>query len=316
MNEHSSRISSSFSSGSVHNLTLLRPAVKRRGSISELMSRVKLSLRPSGSHLHSRNKTTVYSSKLDDYDILRTIGSGATASVHSAIYKHTQNVVAIKAVELDESTLNDTKLEALRKEIQIMTLSRHRHLLEVYQSFVHASKLYIVTPIMTAGSCHDLLVSDRYIGFDEPIVASIIKQVSLGLEYLHDNDLIHRDVKSANLLVDWNTGIIKLADFGVSNHLLTNMEHNPLKQRTFSFSRKKSSSFLNPSDIPSSGFCASNQNKKARRSFVGTPCWMAPEILLNENYDTKVDIWALGITAIEIASGRPPYSEFDPLTVG
>lgn len=92
-----------------------------------------------------------YSSKADDYDVLRNIGAGATASVYSAIYKPNQSVIAIKTVNLEEIGLDDSRLDALRKEIQIMTLCRHPHLLEVYQSFVHSSQLYIVTPIMSAG---------------------------------------------------------------------------------------------------------------------------------------------------------------------
>jgi serine/threonine protein kinase len=90
---------------------------------------------------------------VDDYDILRTIGAGATASVYSAIYKPTQSMIAIKTVNLEDNHLDDSRLEALRKEIQIMNLCKHPHLLQVYQSFVHSSQLYIVTPIMSAGKC-------------------------------------------------------------------------------------------------------------------------------------------------------------------
>lgn len=128
---------------------------------------------------------------------------------------------------------------------------------------------------------------------------SILKQVALGLNYLHGNELVHRDIKSANLLLDWDTGLVKLADFGVSNHLF-NTSDLP----------KKSTTSLLPFQTPQL-----HQLKKARHSFVGTPCWMAPEILLNHDYDTKVDVWSFGITAIELASGKPPFSEYDPITV-
>ncbi|PHZ10906.1 Pkinase-domain-containing protein, partial [Rhizopus microsporus ATCC 52813] len=240
-----------------------------------------------------------YSSKVDDYGILRTIGAGATASVYSAIYKPTQSMIAIKTVNLEDNHLDDSRLEALRKEIQIMNLCKHPHLLQVYQSFVHSSQLYIVTPIMSAGSCHDILLKNRCVGLKENIVSCILKQVALGLEYLHSNELIHRDVKSANLLIDWETGTVKLADFGVSNHLF-NLADLP----------KKNETFLLPFHAPQH-----QHPKKARRSFVGTPCWMAPEILLNHDYDAKIDVWSLGITAIELAKGRPPYSEYDPITI-
>lgn len=142
---------------------------------------------------------------------------------------------------------------------------------------------------------------------------SILKQVAQGLEYLHENELVHRDIKSANMLIDFDTGIVKLADFGVSNHLLSNLNELPKNVNYFrKYHTKKSDSeaqdynnFLAPPTPP----------KKARRSFVGTPCWMAPEILLNQDYDTQVDLWSLGITCLELACGKPPFSEYDPMTV-
>lgn len=140
-----------------------------------------------------------------------------------------------------------------------------------------------------------------------------MKQVALGLEYLHENELVHRDIKSANMLIDYDTGIVKLADFGVSNHLMANLNELPKNPNYF---RQQMEEFGTDSVLK---FQANNSfpvtPKKARRSFVGTPCWMAPEILLNQDYDTKVDIWSLGITCIELACGKPPFSEYDPMTV-
>jgi hypothetical protein len=124
-----------------------KKALSRQKSLSELVNRVKLSLKP----LKQQPKRIPYSSQVDDYDRIRTIGAGASASVYSAKFKPTQSIVAIKVVDLEESNIEDSRLEALRKEIQIMALCRHPHLLEVFQSFVSLSQLYIITPIMTAG---------------------------------------------------------------------------------------------------------------------------------------------------------------------
>lgn len=142
-----------------------------------------------------------------------------------------------------------------------------------------------------------------------------MKQVALGLEYLHENELVHRDIKSANMLIDFDTGIVKLADFGVSNHLLANLSDLPKNPNYFRLQQELEEQVFGAFQV-----CANNSMfpvtpKKARRSFVGTPCWMAPEILLNQDYDTKVDLWSLGITCIELACGKPPFSEYDPLTV-
>ncbi|KAI8347627.1 kinase-like domain-containing protein [Choanephora cucurbitarum] len=281
--------------------TSTKKPLSRQRSISELVSRVlTLKSKPSP----PPPLPTYYSSCSEDYDPIRIVGSGASASVYSAIYKPNQSVIAIKTVNLEENGIDDARLDALRKEIQIMTLCRHPHLLEVLQSFVYRSQLYIITPIMSAGSCHDLLARLHHVGFDEPIVACIIKQVAQGLDYLHENELVHRDIKSANLLIDFDTGIVKLADFGVSNQLLNNLADFP-----------KHPSLLSKPSRLDAGLLSPTMPKKARRSFVGTPCWMAPEILLNRDYDTKVDLWALGITTLELGCGKPPFAEYDPFTV-
>lgn len=122
-----------------------------------------------------------------------------------------------------------------------------------------------------------------------------MKQVLDGLHYLHCNNLIHRDVKAANLLVDRCTGNVKLADFGVSA-VLTMPEAQP------------------PS-ILLNGRRPGTRRRATRNSFVGTPCWMSPEILESKGYDCKVDMWSLGITALELAYGRPPNSYSDPANV-
>ena len=116
-----------------------------------------------------------------------------------------------------------------------------------------------------------------------------------GLYYLHQNNLIHRDVKAANLLVDRITGNVTLADFGVSA-VLTLAD-------------------AQPQSILLNGRRCSGRRKAARNSFVGTPCWMSPEILESRGYDCKVDMWSLGITALELAYGRPPNAHSDPTNV-
>ena len=105
-----------------------------------------------------------------------------------------------------------------------------------------------------------------------------------GLQYLHENGLLHRDIKAANLLLD--CGTVVLADFGVSNHLLASTTSE----------RGKTS-------------------LRRRRSFLGTPFFMAPEILQHHEYNQNVDIWALGISTLELATGWPPLCDHDAATV-
>lgn len=159
-----------------------------------------------------------------------------------------------------------------------MALSKHPNVLRVYGSFVHGSKLYIVTPFLAGGSCLDIMKTRFPDGLDELSIATILKQTLEALLYLHKNGHIHRDVKAGNLLVD-EDGTVLLGDFGVSSSLMETGERG------------------------------------MRKTFVGTPCWMAPEVMEQAEYDYKADIWSFGITAIELATGHAPFAKYPPLKV-
>lgn len=157
-----------------------------------------------------------------------------------------------------------------------MALSKHPNVLRVYGSFVNGSKLYIVTPYLAAGSCLDIMKTTFPDGLDEVSIATILRQALEGLIYLHKNGHIHRDVKAGNLLMD-QQGTVLLADFGVSSSLA--------------------------------------ENGDVRKTFVGTPCWMAPEVMEQAGYDYKADIWSFGITSLELATGHAPFAKFPPMKV-
>ncbi|KAI8062497.1 kinase-like domain-containing protein, partial [Gongronella butleri] len=206
--------------------------------------------------------------------ILGHSGYGSSAVVHEAIYKPTQRRVAVKVIDLDMFERN--QIDELRRETALMALSKHPNVLRVYGSFVQGSKLYIITPYLSAGSCLDIMKTAFPDGFDEPAIAVILKQTLEGLVYLHKNGHIHRDVKAGNLLMD-DHGTVQLADFGVSSSL--------------------------------------TENSEVRKTFVGTPCWMAPEVMEQLGYDYKADIWSFGITAIELATGHAPFAKYPPMKV-
>ncbi|KAI9474299.1 MAG: hypothetical protein EXX96DRAFT_621937 [Benjaminiella poitrasii] len=177
---------------------------------------------------------------------------------------------------IDLDMFERNQIDELRRETALMALSKHPNVLRVYGSFVNGSKLYIVTPYLAAGSCLDIMKTSFQDGFDEISIATILRQALEGLVYLHKNGHIHRDVKAGNLLMD-QYGTVLLADFGVSSSL--------------------------------------NENGAIRKTFVGTPCWMAPEVMEQAGYDYKADIWSFGITALELATGHAPFAKYPPMKV-
>ncbi|ORX53602.1 kinase-like protein [Hesseltinella vesiculosa] len=225
-------------------------------------------------HHHDDDNTFDLSNKPADYALKEPIGYGSSAVVYEAIYKPTQRRVAIKVIDLDMFERN--QIDELRRETALMALSKHPNVLRVCGSYVQGSKLHIVTPFLSAGSCLDIMKSSFPDGFDEVSIVAILKQALEALLYLHKNGHIHRDVKAGNLLMD-ESGTVQLADFGVSSSL--------------------------------------TENSEVRKTFVGTPCWMAPEVMEQSGYDFKADIWSFGITAIELATGHAPFAKYPPMKV-
>ncbi|KAJ3318932.1 hypothetical protein HDV06_006921 [Boothiomyces sp. JEL0866] len=240
-----------------------------------------IGVRLNGTMRRTASNTTVptegFSMNPEDYELKQVIGQGSSATVYLANYKLQNLPVSIKVIDLDLFERN--QIDELRRELQIMTLSKHTNLLPVYGSFVNGSKLFIVTPFLSAGSGLDIMKTAYKNGMEEAVIATILKQVLQGLEYLHAQGLIHRDIKAGNLLVN-NDGLVQLADFGVSSSLSENGNRNA-----------------------------------SRKTFVGTPCWMAPEVMDQSGYDFKADIWSFGITALELANGHAPYAKFPPMKV-
>ncbi|PHH87294.1 hypothetical protein CDD83_9062 [Cordyceps sp. RAO-2017] len=212
-----------------------------------------------------RESSAVQDPGLKDYRLGECLGKGAFGSVYKAFNWSTGEAVAVKQIKLAD--LPKSELRMIESEIDLLKNLLHDNIVK-YIGFVKSVDcLNIILEYCENGSLHSILKA--YGKFPENLVGVYMTQVLQGLQYLHDQGVIHRDIKGANILTT-KDGTVKLADFGVSTSTL-----------------------------------AGGQDKEAQ--VVGTPYWMAPEIIQLSGASSASDIWSVGCTVIELLQGKPPY---------
>ncbi|KAJ3016679.1 Serine/threonine-protein kinase 24 [Thoreauomyces humboldtii] len=205
------------------------------------------------------------------YTLVEKVGEGSYGEIFKSVLKtDALKIVALKIIDL-EKTQDD--LDELLYEVDFQAKCFSPHLARYYGSWLWQNKLYIAMEYLGGGTACELIQHSK---LSEEQCAYILREILKGLDYMHGENRIHRDIKAENILFD-NWGALKLADFGVAAQIKA-----PASSRT---------------------------------TFVGTPLYMAPEIIKGDAYGCTVDIWSVGILAIELATGQPPRSNLHPMDI-
>ncbi|SGY23847.1 BQ5605_C019g08988 [Microbotryum silenes-dioicae] len=205
------------------------------------------------------------------------IGAGSFGSVFLGMNPMSGLLMAVKQVELPTGNSHNEErkksmLEALEREIELLKDLRHENIVQYFDSSTDSTHLNIFLEYVPGGSVAALL--SNYGAFEEALVSKFVRQILTGLAYLHDREIIHRDIKGANILVD-NKGGIKISDFGISKKVEDNLLSGA---------------------------------KVHRPSLQGSVYWMAPEVVKQTSYTSKADIWSLGCLVVEMLTGAPPWA--------
>ena len=219
----------------------------------------------------------------DLFTILYPIGHGAFGTVYKALHNSSNQVYAIKIIDYskdnnkDNNNIIDYNYNSVQQETSLMRkVSNSDYIVKYYGSYFSrkSNTIWLILEYCSSGSAIDLMLSMNRT-FSEVEVATIMEMILKGLILMHKQNLIHRDIKGANILIS-EDGYAKLGDFGVGAFL---------------------------------------SDEEYRISKKGSPYWMSPQVASCSQYDSKTDIWSLGITCIELLEGEPPFSELKPKKV-
>ncbi|OMJ70843.1 hypothetical protein SteCoe_31086 [Stentor coeruleus] len=196
----------------------------------------------------------------DDYKIGRRIGVGSFSDVYEVQMKTTHEKFACKRMR----PLNLRERQLFLNEFVLTKISNHPNIINYYKIYDYQGEIWLIMELLNFTLTNALSVNDP---LPYPIINYIFIEILKALDFMHTRYRIHRDLKSDNIMIDFE-GNIKLADMGFAVQL--------------------------------------TEERQARLTLAGTPCWIAPEMILRNPYDTRLDIWSLGVVLIELLEGEPP----------
>ena len=207
--------------------------------------------------------------RLNEYNVIRLLGRGSFGNVYKVKNSTNPECFAIKKIKI---TTNVSDNKNILNELKILKYTDCPYVLKLYEIFLVRYDICFVTHYANKGDLYQM-IKKRYrkLYFEEDLIWNYFIQISLGIKYLHDNNIIHRDLKSSNIFVNHenNLDVIKIGDFGIA--------------KIVKLSKKSS-------------------------TIIGTPLYMSPEQFRREAYDKKVDIWSLGCILFEMIELKPPFS--------
>lgn len=255
--------------------------------------------------------TSKYELSMEDFVIIEKIGSGAFGNVFKADFKDT--IVALKTLNIDAADPDDPDFKLavveFKKEVEILAQLRHPNILYFFGACLKPPSFAIATEFMEMGSLKDFIhkTAARKRLFDWPLKKKIMLDVSRGLKFLHDQNMIHRDLKPANVLLDAGF-VAKVADFGLSKRETLN-SFSQTKTAKGKLPRSASASGSGSGSGSGSNSANSNFGNSQMTSFVGSPLWMAPEVVRGEAYNSSCDVYSFGIVMWEVLTEGNPYDE-------
>ncbi|XP_065877919.1 mitogen-activated protein kinase kinase kinase 3-like isoform X2 [Euphorbia lathyris] len=263
--------------GSVPRPLVFKSTSRDDGRFGGFVEKIGSGSRKSQMVLFSKPPTlpTLPHSKKDDTPPIRwqkgeLIGEGSFGKVYMGVNLDSGELLAVKQVLIAGNGASKKKTKArireLEAEVELLKNLSHQNIVKYLGTVREDDSLNVLLELVPGGSISSIL--GKLGPFHESVIRRYTKQLLLGLEYLHKNEIMHRDIKGANILVD-NEGCIKLADFGASKKVA----------------------------------------EQCAKSFKGTICWMAPEVILQTGHSFSADIWSVGCTVIEMATGNPPWSQ-------
>ncbi|CAB3988486.1 Mitogen-activated kinase kinase kinase 19 [Paramuricea clavata] len=243
------------------------------GLVHSRLSRRKSETSGTGSELTSSEEEEIVWRKGN------MLGKGAFGKVYCGL-TNTGQMIAVKQVELITSNMEEAErqYEKLQEEVALLKSLRHENVVSYLGTCLDGGVVNIFMQFVPGGSIASILA--RFGPLEERVFRYYTKQILVGVEYLHRNNVVHRDIKGGNIML-MPTGVIKLIDFGCAKRLYMNM---------------------------------SQSQGDLLRSMKGTPYWMAPEVIRETGYGRKSDIWSIGCTVFEMATGKPPWSHLPPMS--